>query len=346
MKHVNEVALFAKTPHPILAPREDLAWASGAVFNPGAWREPPTPDDEHPRIHLLFRAVAAGYKRIKLDVPEEAGFDEGFDDSYVSYIGYASGTDGVHFEWADEPFIRPDTDLDRFGVEDPRISKLDDRYLVTYTALAHPAFGKVDGVRIGLASTTDFQSVTKHGIVGPALRDKDAVIFPQRIGGRIAMLHRVVPNIQIAYFDDLEQLCNPTPEYWERHLADLASHVILAPAAEWESNKIGAGPTPIETDQGWLIIYHGVDKDMVYRAGLALLDRDDPGRVIARCPSPVLEPELEFERLGDVNNVVFAEGAVIIDGVLHLYYGAADTVVGHATAPLDDILDELRNHRL
>ncbi len=342
----NRSSVFTKTTKPILKPQPDVKWASGAVFNPGAWRDEPSADGDKPLIHLLFRAVPAGYGRIKMEVPEELGFTEGFDDTYVSYIGYASGTDGVHFEANDKPFINPDTEYDHFGAEDPRISKIDDTYLITYTALSEPAFGATNGVRIALATTKDFETVEKQGIIGPAIRDKDAVIFPGRIGGKIAMLHRIVPNIQIAFFNDLEELCNPTEAYWEQHIADLDTHTIMKSEFDWEGNKVGAGPTPIETDEGWLIIYHGVDENLVYRAGLALLDLDNPRRVIARYPYPVLEPEFDFELIGDVNNVVFAEGAVVIDGILHLYYGAADTVIGHATAPVGALLDLLRPHRL
>jgi predicted GH43/DUF377 family glycosyl hydrolase len=120
----------------------------------------------------------------------------------------------------------------------------------------------------------------------------------------------------------------------------------MRPEAEWESKKIGAGPTPIETDDGWLLIYHGVDDNHVYRAGLALLDLDDPSKVIARTPHPVLEPESDFERFGDVNNVVFPEGAVVLGDTLHVYYGAADRVIGHAAAPMSAVLALLRKNRI
>ncbi|MDX1741760.1 MAG: glycosidase, partial [Rhodothermales bacterium] len=214
-------------------------------------------------------------------------------------------------------------------------------YLITYTALSQPAFGEIDGVRIGLATTRDFRSVVKHGVVGPDLRDKDAVIFPKKIDGRVVMLHRIAPDIQVVYFDSVEELCSPPKDLWDRHLSSLDDHIVMSRSAEWEGKKIGAGPTPIETSEGWLIIYHGVDWDHVYRTGLALLDLDDPRRVIARGAEPVLEPELDFELFGDVNNVVFPEGAVVIDDVLHLYYGAADRVIGHARARLADVLDYL-----
>lgn len=324
------MSIFVRSLAPILTPRSDLPWASSAVFNPGAWYE-------NGLVHLLFRAIPAGYRRVPLETPEPGEPTTGFD-NYVSYLGYATSTDGVSFTWRKTPFIAPDAPFDRYGAEDARISKIDDTFLITYTGLGHPAFGEADGVRISLASTQDFEHVTKHGAIGPPVRDKDAVIFPRRIGGRIALLHRITPDVQLIYFDDLEQLCAPPAALWQAHLGALDQHVVLRPCAGWDAKKVGAGPTPIETEAGWLLIYHGVDEKHVYRAGLALLDLDDPRRVIARCPQPVLEPTTDYELHGDVDNVVFPEGAVVIDGVLHLYYGAADRVIGHATAPLADLL--------
>lgn len=328
--------LFKRHDGPILARREDLIWASGAVFNPGAWFADGV-------VHLVFRAVPNGYTRRLVveqgDTKPRYGFD-----NYISYVGYATSRDGVAFEWEAEPLIDPREPFDRHGAEDPRISRIGDLYLITYTALGKPAFveDETDGVRIGLASTKDFKAVVRHGVVGPPERDKDAVIFPQLIGGRVAMLHRIFPDIQIAWFDGIEELCRPGDGYWTRYKNHIDDYVVMRPEADWETKKIGAGPTPIETDDGWLLIYHGVDEDHVYRTGLALLDFDDPTRVIARTSRPVFEPETEYELHGDVDNVVFPEGAVVIDGTLYLYYGAADKVVGVATAPLSDVLDAVK----
>ncbi len=326
--------LFAKSPTPVLSPLPDVPWASGALFNPGAWAE-------GGQVHLLFRSVPAGYERVEHGPDDPYEGDFGFED-YVSYIGYATSTDGLHFTCRPEPILSPDQPFDRFGVEDPRITKLDGRFYITYTALSAPAFGDEDGVRIALASTGDFATVEKHGVIGPPMRDKDAVLFPRRIRGRIAMLHRVAPDVQLVWFDSLDELYDPPAALWQDHLRTLDEHVILRPARTWEAKKIGAGPPPIETDEGWLLVYHGVDHDHVYRSGLALLDLDDPRRVIARTAQPVLEPTFDFELKGDVDNVVFPSGAVVMDGSLHLYYGAADRVIGHAEAPMSDVLDLLR----
>ncbi|HYE56998.1 MAG TPA: glycosidase, partial [Rhodothermales bacterium] len=329
------MTLFQRTLQPILGPMPHLPWASGAVFNPGAWRT----DDG--TVHLLFRAIPEGYRKTAKTGQDPYEGPHNFSD-YVSYIGYAASRDGVTFDVREEPFILPDTPWDRYGAEDARVVGLGGTHYITYTALRAPAFGDEEGVGIGLASTEDFRSVTKHGLVGPLVRDKDAVIFPQRIGGRIAMLHRVVPDIQIAYFDSEEQLQHPGERYWDDYLACLDEYVVMRPEATWEGKKIGAGPTPIETPEGWLLFYHGADWQHVYRTGLALLDRDDPTRILARTRRPVFAPETEWEREGDVPNVVFPQGTALIDGILHVYYGAADRCVGHATAPLTDVLDHLR----
>ena len=329
------MALFTRAAQPILVPRSDIAWANGAVFNPGAWYDNGT-------VHMLFRALPDTYRRIPLAQPVPLGPETGFE-NYISYIGYARSTDGRVFEWNDTPFISPDAPFDRYGAEDARISKIDDTFLITYTALCHPAFEGPDGVRIGLASTKDFSVVTKHGVVGPPACDKDAVIFPRRIDGRLAMLHRIPPDVQLIYFDSLEQLFQPPASLWTEHMETIDKHVVMSPRGSgWEEKKVGAGPTPIETDEGWLLIYHGVDQHHVYRTGFALLDLDDPSRVIARTTIPVFEPETDYELLGDVNNVVFPEGAVVLDDVLYMYYGAADRVIGLATASMDDVLQVFR----
>ncbi len=291
---------------------------------------------------MLFRAIPEGYKQISLDSPSGEPVRFGFDETYVSSLGYASSTDGVHFTRRAEPFLSPDTVSDRFGVEDPRITRIDGTYFVTYTGLSKPAYSEIPGWHIGLASTEDFVGVKKYGSIGPQVASKDTAIFPRRIGGKIWMLHRIVPDIQAIVFEDLDQLMNPSAELWQDHVNTLSDHVVMGPEAEWEAKKIGTGPTPIETDEGWLLIYHGVDQDHVYRAGLALLDLDDPRRVISRTSQPIMEPQEEYELIGDVNNVVFPQGAAVIGDTLHIYYGGADRVIGHATASMDQVLHHMR----
>ena len=315
--------------NPILSPDPDRVWESGAVFNCGA-----TVADDG-RVYLLYRAIPQGY-RLNLS-------GRGYD-NYISSVGCAVSEDGVRFRRFEEPVLKPDDHFDRFGCEDPRVTRLqfdgDTRYLITYTALSAPAFSGY-GNRVALASTGDFRTFRKHGVIIPDVNDKDAVFFPEPVGGRIALLHRIMPDIQIVYFEDFEQILNPPEGFWPRYLERLDEYTVMRPRPGWESAKIGAGPPPIKTGEGWLLIYHGVDENHVYRAGAALLDLDDPRRVIARSPYPILEPMEPYEREGDVPNVVFPEGAIVVDGDLYVYYGGADKVCCLATASLSELVDWL-----
>ncbi len=308
--------------NPILVANPDHLWDGGTVFNCGA-----TVTDDG-KVVLLYRAVAKGYEK----KPNGKGYM-----NYISRIGYAESEDGIHFSRRSDPFMIPDTDYDLFGCEDPRVTKFKDseglRYFITYTAMSAPAFSG-RGDRVAVASTLDFSAVEKHGEVIPDLSDKDAVIFPERVNGKIVMFHRIEPNIQMVSFDSFDEIFNPNREFWRGYLNRLEDHVVLQKRYEWEAEKVGSGPPPIKTDEGWLLFYHSVDKNSVYRCGVALLDLDDPSRVIARSPVPVLEPEEDYERYGDVNNVVFPEGAVLLGDTLFLYYGAADTCCALATVKL------------
>ncbi len=315
--------------NPILGSNSNHLWDGGAVFNCGA-----TVIDDG-KVVLLYRAVAKGYER----KPGGKGYV-----NYISRIGYAESDDGIHFVCRDTPLMIPDTDYDLFGCEDPRVTRFKDseglRYFITYTAMSAPAFSG-RGDRVAVASTRDFVNVEKHGKVIPDLSDKDAVIFPERVNGKIVMFHRIEPNIQIVSFNSFEEIFNPNKDFWRKYLTRLDDYVVLEKKYEWETQKVGSGPPPLKTDEGWLLFYHSVDKNSVYRCGVALLDLDDPSRVIARSPAPVLEPEEDYEKYGDVNNVVFPEGAVLLGGTVFLYYGAADTCCALATVKLQEILDYL-----
>ena len=332
---VAAIDLFSRAPAPVLAPDPGVAWASGAVFNPGAALGPDG------TLRLLVRGVPEGHVRV--DVDHADAFEPAFGfDRYVSALGLATRTADGTFALAEAPLLAPSSDIDRFGCEDARITRLGGRWWITYTALAEPAATATHGVGIALASTADWTTVERHGRIGPAVRDKDAALFPGLVGGRIAMFHRIAPDVQIVFFEDELQMLAPGAAFWERALRRLDESVVLRPQQTWEAKKVGMGPPPIETDEGWLVVYHAADADHVYRAGVALLDRDDPRRVIARTRRPVLSPELAWETHGDVPNVVFPQGATVEHGVLNLYYGAADSAIGHAQAPLADVLELLR----
>ncbi|HIC88482.1 MAG TPA: glycosidase, partial [Anaerolineae bacterium] len=177
--------------NPILEANPDKDWESGAVFNCG------TTIGEDNRVYLLYRAVPQGYTK---------SLDGWGYENYISSIGCAVSDDGLHFTRFEQPVIRPTESYERFGCEDPRVTRLEignqRLYLITYTALFAPAFSSY-GNRVALASTQDLRTFRKYGVVIPELEDKDAVIFPELVQDKIAMLHRVMPNVQIVYFDDL-----------------------------------------------------------------------------------------------------------------------------------------------
>ncbi len=182
-------------------------------------------------------------------------------------------------------------------------------------------------------------------MVGPDHDDKDAALFPQLINGKFAVVHRIEPNIEVAFFDSIQQMervsHNP---YAKNYLKRVEANTIMKPRWKWEEKKVGIGPPPIRTDAGWIIIYHGVDSNTVYRAGAALLDLENPCRVIARTPEPILEPEEKFEKVGVVPNVVFPEGAVVIKDELKVFYGGADKVCCVASVPLRLLIESLEHY--
>jgi predicted GH43/DUF377 family glycosyl hydrolase len=293
--------------NPVITPDDGQGWEVGGTFNPAA----ATADGV---IHLLYRAVDA---------------------QGTSRLGYARSYDGEDVSSRSaKPVLEPSASWEEFGCEDPRITRLNGRFYVTYTAYSQR------GPRIALASTEDFSHFKKHGIVGPDVNDKDCVLFPETIDGRVALLHRIEWRIQVAYFESLEALEN-SRDYWGKYLRNFDEFEVIRPRFYWETRKVGAGPPPIRTPKGWLVIYHGVSAERVYRVGGLLLDLDNPRRVIARTREPILEPEAEFERLGVVPDVVFPNGAVVREGELFVYYGGADRVCCVASVPMDEFLEEL-----
>ena len=293
--------------NPIISPRKDQAWEDGGTFNPGAVIDGGA-------VRLLYRAVDA---------------------NGVSRLGYAQTLDGRSLSFrSSAPVLAPSTKSEEFGCEDPRIIHFEGTFCVTYTAYSRR------GPRIALASTKNFHNFVKLGLIGPDRNDKDCVIFPERIKGRITVLHRLESKVQVAYFDSFESLAD-SRDYWSEYVRHFDDYEVMKAKFSWEKRKVGVGPPPVKTDRGWLVIYHGVSIDRIYRAGALLLDLDEPGKVVARTKEPILEPVMDFEREGVVPNVVFPDGAVVLNGELLCYYGGADKVCCVASAPIDEFLDEL-----
>ncbi|MFH1846468.1 MAG: glycosidase [Candidatus Omnitrophota bacterium] len=294
--------------NPILSPRENNPWESVMTYNCGAIYE-------GGKVHILYRAQGS-----------KTG---------ISRFGYASSCDGFNVdERLDYPVFCPDpeNDMESSGVEDPRLTRIGDRIYLNYTAygtntgMAYP----VHGVQIGITSISVSDFLEKKWNWAkrfyPFFRvdNKNSFLFPEKIKGKYVMIHRIPPHMWIAYSDDMK--------VWDNQ------KILMSPKFEWEHFKIGGGAPPIKTDKGWIIIYHGVDKHMCYRLGIALLDLTDPGKVIARHEKPFLEPEEHYEVGGIVPNVTFSCGAVLIDKTIFLYYGGADTVICVATATVKDVL--------
>lgn len=253
----------------------------------------------------------------------------------ISHLAVARSPDGVSDWRIDDDRFMPDPEEhpeEVWGVEDPRITWLPERdeFAIAYTAYSRR------GPLVSLAVTRDFRSFRR---LGPAMppEDKDAALFPRRFGGRWVLLHRPVPmrggaHIWISYSPDLQ------------HWGELSLVLAAREGGWWDADKIGLGPPPLETPEGWLIMYHGVHVTAggsIYRAGLALLDLEDPRIVRRRSDEWLIGPRDQYEVVGDVSQVVFPTGWVADEatGVLRVYYGAADTSVCLMTAQVSDVLD-------
>jgi len=253
--------------------------------------------------------------------------------SHIRVARSRNGIDGWHI--ANTPLLEPDlpdNPFEEWGCEDPRVTRIEPRkWIIAYTAYSRY------GPAVALAITTDFETVTRIGIVMPPT-NKDATVFPVRIDGAWVMLHRPVTGGQ----EHIWYVCSP---------GDMTSWQqpgILLPQRGgpwWDGLRVGVGAPPLLTDDGWLMLYHGV-KDMgnrpVYRLGLTLLDHDNPRKVLARASEWVFAPETVYEQRGLVPNVVYTCGALLRGDEVWMYYGAADTVIGLAIAKVADLLHFVR----
>ncbi|MGD8501469.1 MAG: glycoside hydrolase family 130 protein [Phycisphaerales bacterium] len=244
-------------------------------------------------------------------------------------IYLARGTDGYDFSVEPEPFMtasksEPFARYETFGIRDARIAEIDATYYITYVADSE------SGERIGLARTNDFQSVERIQLISEP-DTKNGAMFSRKIEQRYAMLERPSAggSIWLSYSDDLK--------HWG------SSTIVLTPrSGYWDSDRIGPASPPIEIDQGWLLIYYG-EKDTstgpLVRLGAAILNRNDPSRVLARSNIPILTPREKYERIGDIGNVVFSCGALLEDGnQIRVYYGASDSCICLGIGTLDDII--------
>jgi len=291
---------------PILLPDPTSAWECCNVFNPGAIYHDGL-------FHLFYRA-------------------QGLD--WISRIGYAVSEDGVHWNRLRRPVLEPADGSDSRGVEDPRVVEIDGVFYMTYTAYSREFHGPGEPTHAGggilpmIARSRNLIAWERLGSIVRGEDDKDHVLFPRRIGGRYAALHRRWPRVWLAYSADLVT-------WREEEMAP-----IFGPRLDgWDSKSVGANGVPIETEHGWLLLYHGYDDDHVYRFGACLLDPEDPSHVVRRPRDPVFWPEELWELRGDVPNVVFSCANPVVDGVVYVYYGGGDHVIGLATCRLEELLE-------
>jgi len=304
--------LFTRYPHnPLLRPK-DIPYPVNAVFNAGAtrWGE---------KTLLLLR------------VEDRRG---------ISHFTTAVSEDGLR-DWVidDKPTLLPDPDLhpeEEWGIEDPRITFMEDKkeWVIAYTAYSRR------GPLVSLATTCDFRHFNRIGPVLPP-ENKDAALFPRLFHGRYIMLHRPVPAISGAGAHIWISV-SPDLKHW-------GGHSVLLPARDggwWDAGKIGICTPPLETEEGWLVLYHGVKvtaSGCLYRLGLALLDLYDPSKVIARGEEWVFAPEEPYELLGDVDKVVFPCGWICQGDEIRLYYGGGDKCIALAFACLSEVIGWLKS---
>lgn len=258
----------------------------------------------------------------------------------ISHLSVARSRDGLT-DWTieDHRGVFPDLESvsERFGVEDPRITRCGDEYLIVYTGYS------VNGPLVCLSSTRDFRSFERRGVLMPP-ENKDAALFPCQFDGRWGLIHRPVATTPRSRADIW---LSWSPDF--RHWGD---HTVLLQAREgawWDAQKIGLSTPPLRTPAGWLFLYHGVRATAagsIYRLGLALLDAENPGRVLARSGEWLFGPDAPYERMGDVDQVVFPCGWLLApDGdTIRVYYGAADTSVCVATSSIAALLAWLERH--
>lgn len=330
----------------ILLEKTHLGFENEGVLNPAVYQEGDT-------VHLYYRAVRKGNH---------------------STIGYCrlNGPLTIVERWH-KPLIMPELDFESQGVEDPRLVKIEDTFYMSYTGY--------DGIsaRGAVATSSDLIHFTKRGIVVPPITysefiflaepagkinenyyqnqkfydqkldpekkmllwDKNVIFLPKKIAGKLVFFHRIRPGIQIVYIDNLDDL---TPGFWDEYFLNMQDHIVMDPVYKHESAYIGGGCPPIETEFGWLFIYHGVhEKKMgkVYSACAALLDLNNPSKEIARLPYPLFSPEFDWEFFGEVNNVVFPTGTSLFGDRLYIYYGAADERIACASVSFSALLKEL-----
>jgi predicted GH43/DUF377 family glycosyl hydrolase len=284
--------------------------------------------------HLFARAVREGYGL-------GAGTGPRFVD-YVSDIVVFNSADGQHYEYG---YVLAEAGIGEAACfEDPRVQWVEHRgarhLVMTYTHLPPAGAGpwRIGAHRLLWDGDRFELDVSTGRLLGPPdVENKDAVVFTLA-DGRVALIHRIHPDMQLAVFEDLDHLWHADSVYWDAYMADLGSHTLLTPSPG--ALGVGAGAPPVRVEAGLLLFFHERRADASYTMNVALLD-ETTGRLRSRLVEPILEPELDWERIGDVAKVVFVQGAHLDGDHVYLTYGAADRCVGAAMASVPRLLDAL-----
>lgn len=302
--------------NPILIPDVNSAWENKAVFNPASLYL-------NGKFHIIYRAMSWGN---------------------TSTMGYATSSDGTNIDYKspDPVYIPRESFEDKkisggnSGCEDPRLTHIEDKIYMCYTA-----FDGVNVPRVALTWILEKDFLDKKWnwskpvlISAPNLDDKDAMLFPQKYDGKYIFIHRIGEDMDIAYSEDLNF---NHEEYLEEQLW------IYPRKGWWDSKKVGVSAPPVRTPEGWVMLYHGVSDKGVYRVGAVLLDLNDPSKILGRTDCPIFEPEMEYEKNGQVNNVVFPCGANLVNNELFIFYGGADTVIGMGKVDINQLLEVLKS---
>jgi predicted GH43/DUF377 family glycosyl hydrolase len=349
----NMSSLFERHPsNPILVPedicpsRPDLKVE--CIVNPGAfrfdgriglllrvcerpvqekgWISTPLLDPESPGGIKVLR-VRQDDPDVKMDDPRLFTYRGTVYLVQLSHLRLAWSTDGVNFEVDKQPTILGAGRHEAYGVEDCRVEFIDGRYWLTFTVVSQY------GVAVGLASTVDWQTFERHGIIFPA-HNKDCALFPEKIDGAYCALHRPSGYDMGGHYIWMSR--SPDMVHWGDNQC-----VAMSRPGMWDSQRIGAGAAPIRTPEGWLAIYHGADENTRYSLGGLLLDLNDPTRVLARSETPWLTPEADYETKGFFGNVVFTNGHVLDGDRILVYYGAGDSVIARADTTVAACLKNL-----
>lgn len=335
--------------HGIILEPTKLAFESKCVFNPGILQD-------GKNVHVVYRAL---------------------DENFMSSFGYArlDGPLKVAERWT-KPFKEKKYLYEKKGIEDPCLVMINGAVYMTY--VAHDG---VDAV-IAYMHGPDIFNLRRGGIISAKISykkaaklfnysrlkdsyymfaafydkfnndnilvwEKDGVLFPEKIRGKFAMMHRVLPDIQLAKFENFRQLKDIN--YWRDHIQHIGRHIVLEGREGWEARHIGAGAPPLRTKAGWLMLYHGVEprnQGRIYHAGAALLDIRNPRKLIARLKEPLFSPQKDYETEGLVNNVVFPTGISVFKNRAYIYYGTSDTYTAAASVDIDELIKELMKNKI